>query len=160
MSLVSRLMQLAQAIGADMKTVLGWGNHASVGYLKSGDSGKTLATLTLRGISTATVVKFASEYNAGGSGSATTINFSNGQKQKLILTSNAKITLFFPGPGNYQLKLLQDSSGSRTVTWGGTPRYIGSASAPEINSAANGETIVSIYYDGTSYYLAASKVGA
>lgn len=129
-------------------------------YLQSGDAGKTLSGLTLTGTSTATVVKFASEYNAGNSGTATTISFSNGQKQKLTLTGNATITLSFPGPGNYQLKLVQDGIGNRTVAWNGTPKYLGSASAPAINATASGETIVSIYYDGTSYYLAASKVGA
>lgn len=160
MSLVSRISEAMAAIGADMAAIYSALVVLYTDMVKNGDAGRTLYGLTLTGTSTATVVKFASEYNAGGSGTSQSVNFGNGQKQRLTLTGNAKITLFFPGPGNYQLKLLQDSSGSRTVTWGGTPRYIGSASAPEINSAANGETIVSIYYDGTSYYLAASKVGA
>lgn len=122
-------------------------------------SNKTLAAPVING-QTADVVKFAGQVNAGNSGTAVTVDFVAGQKQALTLTGNATVTLAFPGVGNYQLLLAQDATGSRTVTWSGVSRYVGSATAPAINTAANSSTMVSLYYDGTSTWLAASKVNA
>lgn len=107
----------------------------------------------------AKVVNFT-EFDAGTSGTTKTIDFANGQKQKLSLTGNVTVTLSFPGAGNYQLILTQDGTGSRTVTWSGVSRYVGSATAPAINTAASTATVVSIYYDGTNAWLAAAKVNA
>lgn len=105
-------------------------------------------------------VIFPAEYNAGNSGTAVTLNFANGQKQKLTLTGNATVTLSFPGVGNFQLVLLQDATGNRTVTWSGVSKYVGSATAPAINTAASSETLFSFYYDGTQVRLAGAKVNA
>lgn len=111
-------------------------------------------------ITNKTIYAFGSQFGAGNSGTAKTVTFANGQKQKLTLTGNATITLTFPGVGNYQLILAQDATGSRTVTWSGVSRWVGSATQPAINTAANSETLVSIYYDGTNVYLGAAKVNA
>ena len=101
------------------------------------------------------------QVSAGNTGTALTVNFANGQKQTCTLTGNATITLSAPGAGHYQLILVQDATGNRTVTWaGGTIMYVGSATAPAINTAANTSTVVSIYFDGTNLWLAASKVNA
>lgn len=108
----------------------------------------------------ASAATFSSQFNAGNSGTAATVNFANGQKQLLTLTGNATVTLSFPGVGNYQLLLTQDATGSRTVTWSGVSRYVGSATAPAINTAASTSTVVSLYYDGTNVWLGASKVNA
>lgn len=108
-------------------------------------------------------ITFASQYSAGNSGTAVTVNFANGQKQSLVLTGNATITLQFPGVGNYQLILTQDGTGNRTVTWAGYAGiyYVGSATAPAINTPANTMTVVSFYFNGaTAVWLAASKVNA
>lgn len=118
-------------------------------------------TLTgAQSISGKTVYTFAGEFDAGNSGTTKTITFASGQKQRLRLTGNVTITLSFPGVGNYQLILLQDATGSRTVTWSGVSRWVGSAAQPAINTAASSETLVSIYYDGTNVYLGAAKVNA
>ena len=109
------------------------------------------------------VVTFASHYGNGNSGTAATINFSNGNKQGIVLTGNATLTLVFPGVGNYQLLLNQDATGSRTVTWAGytTISYVGSATAPAINTGANSQTMVNFYYNGaTAVWIAAAKVNA
>lgn len=108
-------------------------------------------------------VAFASHYGNGNSGTAATINFANGNKQGIVLTGNATLTLVFPGVGNYQLLLNQDATGGRSVTWAGyaTISYVGSATAPAINTGANSQTIVSFYHNGaTAVWLAASKVNA
>lgn len=89
-----------------------------------------------------------------------TIDFATGQKQSLTLGGNVTLTLSFPGVGNYQIILTQDGTGNRTVTWAGVTRYVGSASAPAINTAASSSTVISIYYDGTNVWLGASKVNA
>lgn len=91
------------------------------------------------------------EYNAGNSGSSTTINWSNGQNQRLTLTANCSLSFSNPVAGmTAKLKLIQDSTGSRTVTWptirwaGGTP--------PTLSTAANKVDIVTLYYDGSEYF--------
>lgn len=115
------------------------------------------------GINTFKVILTPQEYNAGNSGTAATVNFANGQKQKLSLTGNATVTIQCPGVSNYQLRLIQDATGNRTVTWAGyaTVKYVGSATAPAINLSANSETIVNIFHDGaTTIWVAASKVNA
>lgn len=106
------------------------------------------------------VVSFTGQFANGNSGTAKLIDWSNGQKQSLVLNNNCTITQTFPGPGNYQLILLQDTTGNRTVTWSGVSRWVGSATQPAINTAANSATVVSLYYDGANVYLAASKVNA
>ena len=109
-------------------------------------------------------VKFNGEYDNGNSGTSKTVTLANAQKQKLTLTGNVTLTVDFTGAAvtTYQLRLIQDGTGGRTVTWSGlsATRWLGSSSAPAINSAANGETIVNIFYDGTNAVQSAVKVGA
>jgi hypothetical protein len=111
-------------------------------------------------ITNKTVYAFGSQFDAGNSGTTKTINFASGQKQLMTLTGNCTVTFSFPGVGNYQLILKQDATGSRTVTWSGVSLFVGSASAPTINATANGYTIVSVYWDGTSAWLSAARVNA
>ena len=139
----------------------GWSAKAVPGGVVADlTSTQTLSSKTLTNPVISNYARFSSEFNAGNSGTAVTLNFANGQKQRLTLNGNATITLSFPGVGNYQVILVQDATGSRTVTWPGTAAYVGSASAPAINATASGETIVSIYWNGSKAYIAAAKVGA
>lgn len=154
--------QDALTSGGNIKTVngvslLGSGNVAVGDVTLGGAQTLTNKTLTAPVVN---VVTFPGQVNAGNSGTAATVNFANGQKQTLTLTGNATVTLQFPGVGNYQLLLTQDATGGRTVTWSGVSRYVGSATAPAINTSANGSTMVSLYYDGANVWLAASKVNA
>jgi hypothetical protein len=108
---------------------------------------------------------FGAEYNNGNSGAAITVTLANGQKQKLTLTANTTVTVAAGTGllvGNYQLRLIQDATGGRTLAWSGlsASRWLGSAAAPAINAAVNGETMVSIYYDGTNFTQSLAKVGA
>lgn len=105
-------------------------------------------------------ISLASEYVIGNITGATTINFTNGQKARATLTGNVTLTLSFPGIGHYQLILVQDATGNRTVSYAATPRFVGRATAPDINVTANSETILSLYWNGTNVYLTGSKVGA
>jgi hypothetical protein len=94
---------------------------------------------------------FREEYNNGSPGAGVTINWRNGQKQRVTLTAISVITYNPPpGPGNYMLKLIQGAGGGFTVTWpltvwwpGGTP--------PVLTAAAGARDIVAVYFDGTNY---------
>ena len=129
-------------------------------------SGATLQSPTLGNTSVSGVktIKFNGEYDNGNSGASKTVTLANGQKQKVTLNSNTTLTIDFAGAAvtTYQLRLIQDATGSRTVTWSGLSgsRWLGSAAAPAINSAANGETIVNIFYDGANAVQSLVKVGA
>jgi hypothetical protein len=107
------------------------------------------------------LVGYSAEYNNTNG----TVTLTNGNRQKITLTANTTIDVVITGApiGNYQLRIIQDGTGSRTVTWGANisaTRLLGTATAPTVNSAANGETIVSFYFDGTNLTQALSKVGA
>lgn len=110
-----------------------------------------------------TVASFASEFSNGNSGSSKTIDFAAGQKQKITLTANTTLTISAPpGVGDYKLRLIQDATGGRTVTFTGLSgsRWWGSATQPAFNTAANGETLIALYYDGTNFTQGAAKIGA
>lgn len=122
-----------------------------------------IGTLSNEAVSGVKSFTYYAEYDNGNSGVAKTIDLANGQKQKVTLSANTTLTISnAPGVGHYQLRLIQDATGSRTVTWSGlnASRWLGSASAPAINAAANGETIVNIFYDGANFTQSLAKVGA
>lgn len=156
---------------ANARTGLGLGTAATQNTGTSGANVPLLNAANTWGanqtFSTPTVAKVvhfgAGAYSIGNSGAAVTVNFVNGQKQVMALNSNCTITLTAPGVGNYLLYFYQDATGGRTVTWavsGGSVLYVGSATAPAINTAANGWTVVSIYWDGANAWIAAAKVNA
>lgn len=99
---------------------------------------------------------FDDEYDNGNSGTTKTINWNNGNKQKVTLAPAAgnEVTLAFtapPGTGNVTLKLVQDASGSRTVTWPATVKWP-AGTAPTLTAAAGSIDIITLYYDETSYH--------
>lgn len=100
------------------------------------------------------------EYQIGNITGATTIYFSNGQKARVILTGNVTLSFVFPGVGHYTLVLVQDGTGNRTVSYAVAPRFVGRATAPDINVTANTETILTVYWNGSVSYITGSKVGA
>lgn len=97
-------------------------------------------------------IVFTSEFDNGNSGTADTIDWGAGNKQKSTLTGNVTYTFTAPGGvGNFLLKIVQDATGSRTVTWPASVKWPG-GTAPTLSTAANAIDIVTFYYDGTSYY--------
>ena len=58
-------------------------------------------------------------------------------------------------PGTYMLKIEQDATGGRTLTLGASCRKVG-GNAITLTSAASACDILSIFYDGAYYYVAAS----
>jgi hypothetical protein len=92
------------------------------------------------------------EYNAGNSSTALTLNLRNGNAQKIVLTGNCTFTFSNPSVGYpYVLRLVQDGTGSRTVTWPANVKWPG-GTAPTLTTTASATDLVNIYYDGTNYY--------
>lgn len=97
------------------------------------------------------LAEFQDEHDNGNSGTSDTINWGNGNNQKSTLTGNCTFTFTAPsGPARLQLRLIQDGTGSRTVTWP-TIQWAG-GSAPTLSTAASAVDIVTLWYDGTNYY--------
>ena len=102
---------------------------------------------------------------------STAVSFINGQKQTINFNTGSTtttITLNMAGVnttvGSYQL-LLNNNIAMSTITWAaGTNvtaiRWVQGTASPTLNMAINTQNIVSLYYDGTYIYLAASKIGA
>ena len=94
-------------------------------------------------------------YNSG----TTTINWNLGNKASLTFGAGNITTLAFTNPpraSNLVLKIIQDSVGSRTITsWGSDIKWI-SGSVPTLSTGVNAEDVLCFYFDGTSYYGAAS----
>jgi hypothetical protein len=89
---------------------------------------------------------FNTEYDNGNSGTADTIDWRVANKQKSTLTGNVRFTFIAPyGPCNLVLKLVQDGTGSRSVTWPATVKWaIGTK--PTLTTTSDAIDIVSFYY--------------
>ena len=115
------------------------------------------------GLKTAT---FNGEYANGNSGASITIDFNNGQNQSVVLnTATPALTISAPpAVGHYQLRVVQDGTGSRNPSWSGvaysSTRWISNTGAPAMNTAPNASSMVNFFYDGTSLYQSFGKVGA
>ncbi|PKM98937.1 MAG: hypothetical protein CVU79_01200 [Elusimicrobia bacterium HGW-Elusimicrobia-3] len=81
------------------------------------------------------------------------MTWTNGNKQKVTLTGNVAFTFSAPAgkAASFLLRLVQDATGSRTVTWPAAVKWRGGV-APRQSTAANAIDIVSFYYNGTDYY--------
>lgn len=130
---------------------------------KAGDTFTGSIAMNNNQISGIKVAGFTGEYNVGNVATTATVNFSNGQKQKVMLTGNATLTISAaPLVGHYQLRIIQDTTGSRTLSYSGISgsRWVGSATAPSINALANGESILNLFWDGVNYTQSLAKIGA
>lgn len=104
------------------------------------------------GISGILTAGFAAEGDAGNSEAAITLNFTTlGQKLKVTLTANTTFTFTFPGVGNYLLKVIQDATGSRTITLPGTSQA--TSGVLNVSGGADSVSILAIYWDGTNSYI-------
>lgn len=131
-------------------------------YAKTGGELEGNMTLSNRDIATFKNLFAFAEYDNGNSGASKTITWSNGQNQKITVNSNTTLTIgSAPGVGHYQLRLVMDGTGARTVTFVGisSSRWLNSAAQPAFNTAASGETILTFYWDGTNWTIGAQKVG-
>ncbi len=83
----------------------------------------------------------------------TTIDWKLGNKFKFTFGAQNE-TFTFTAPSNVcslQLILIQDGTGSRTVTWPATIKWP-AGTAPTLTTTANAVDIISFFFDGTNYY--------
>lgn len=96
------------------------------------------------------------EADEGNSATDANINWADGPKRRITLNNSPTLTFTAPnGVGNLILKLIQDTTGSRTVTWPATVDWPG-GTAPTLSTAANAVDIVAFYWDGSTYFGVAS----
>jgi hypothetical protein len=68
------------------------------------------------------------------------------------MTGNCTFTFTAPsGPTNILLRIIQDATGGRTITWPASVKWP-SAVVPTLSTTASAEDIVTCYYNGTNYY--------
>jgi len=101
---------------------------------------------------------FPPEINNGNSGTAKTIDWKIGNKQKITFTGNATLTFLPPmGVTNLILRCIGDGTG-RTITWDSAVKWSGSA--PTFTGTSAKWYIISFYFDGTNYSaMASAEIG-
>lgn len=88
----------------------------------------------------------------GNSSTADTIDFSAGNVHKSTLTDNCTYTFTAPPTGSVVvLKVVQDGTGSRLVTWPATVHWSG-GTAPTLTTTANKVDVFTFLWDGTTYF--------
>ena len=95
-------------------------------------------------------IKTKAQYNVGNSGSASTINWTNGPAQLITLTGNVTLTFSNPESGAAYVIKIATGSGSYTVTWPNAVKWPG-GTAPTITISASATDLINLYYDGTNY---------
>lgn len=94
------------------------------------------------------------EHDNGNSGTSKTIDFNNGQFQKVTLTGNVTYTFTAPlGPGTFILKV-DHGGGGFTQTFPATVKWE-AGTVPTWSAGAGAIDLIAVYYDGTNYYCGA-----
>lgn len=154
---------LGLAIGTDVQaysaTLTSWAAKTVPSGTVVGTS--DTQTLTNKALTNPTITEYTETgYGLDGSVNASTystINLANGTVQKIVL-NQATTSFTFPTPTagkSFILMLLQDATGSRTVSsWGATVKWP-SGAAPTLTTTANKLDIFTFVADGTYWYGAA-----
>jgi hypothetical protein len=109
---------------------------------------------TLSGSKFSGPTSYSSEINLGNASGSITANFSGSQALKTTFTSATPVvTLAFPGVGWYQLKAIQDGSGSRIPTYAVSGGTVYKASGFVLSTTASAVDFITAYYDGTDVWL-------
>ena len=92
------------------------------------------------------------EIDDGYGGTADTIDWDSGQKHSSILNDNVTFTFNPPaGACNLLLKIQQDDTGNRTVTWPASVLWP-DGTEPTLSTSGGAIDIITFYYDETNYY--------
>jgi len=104
----------------------------------------------------ANTFSFQSEYNNGSQGGAFTINWNNGNKQKVTLTGSTSHTATFTAPTSGVTNLLLEvaqGSGTDTVSWTGSSNIKWpSNTAPTLTTTSGQVDVITCYYNSTDYF--------
>lgn len=97
-------------------------------------------------------IRFIKEINNGNSGATFTIDWTAGNKQKLVLTDDCVLSFGHPfGICTVTLRLQQDPTGSRLATWPPSVLWP-SGTAPTLTTDANAIDLICFYFDGLNWY--------
>lgn len=80
----------------------------------------------------------------------TTINLATGNVLEVLLTANTTLSFTNPRIGTYIIKIKQDGTGGRVVTFPSI-KWADDA-VPTITATANRTDLITLIYDGTNYY--------
>lgn len=96
---------------------------------------------------------FEVEYDNGNSGAAATIDWKNGNRQKITLTDDCTLTFIAPygAAGGLFLRVIQDGTGGRVIIWPGTVKWP-SGSSVTLSVGAGDIDIVALALAETNYY--------
>jgi len=126
-------------VGLDFK-VKGTGKHSFTGDADFNDK-----------VSLKDKVQAYGTYDNSNSGTTKTIDWSNGDRQKVSLTGNVTFTFSNAQEGQIiTLVMTQDATGGRTVTWPAAVKWPG-GSEPSWGTGASDINTATFYYDGTNY---------
>jgi hypothetical protein len=137
-------------------------SHTHSTYLlKAGDTMSGTLNMGNNQISGAKTVTFNGEYNAGTYTGSQSILLTNGQKQTMILAASGSLLINTTGAacGHYQIRFQQNSSGGFTPDMSAVisdGEWIGTAGQPEFNTDPLGQTIVTIFHNGSSIMCASA----
>lgn len=85
------------------------------------------------------------------SGASQTIDWSTNAAHKVTLTANCTLTLSNPVAGmTYILQLVQDGTGSRSITLPATVKHQG-GTAPTLTTDAGAVDVLTLFWDGSQY---------
>jgi hypothetical protein len=99
---------------------------------------------------------FEAEHDNGNSGAAATIDWNNGQQQKITLTANCTFTLTAPTVGStgvFRLFVTDNGSGPYTITWPAGVTAFGDA---ELNPTNGQTTLFVLCWRGSTTYALTS----
>lgn len=111
-----------------------------------------LSTITSNGKFAFQKTAYFDEVRSQNSTAATTVNWTVGNKQKIVLRNSPTIKFTDPtGPMNGIIEIVQDNGGSHTITWNADILFP-SASGDFAPNTTNGSiNAVSCFYDGVRY---------
>ena len=84
-------------------------------------------------------------------GATVAVDWNLSQNQKVTVAGNRTLTFSNPVAGEvYSIKIKQDATGSRTITWPPAVKWAG-GSAPTLTTTAGRTDLIVFLYDGTNY---------
>jgi hypothetical protein len=107
-------------------------------------------TLTNKTLTNPTVTNYTETQNTANTGSAITLNLTDGTVENLTLTAGTTITMPAAAAGKSFIVYLKTGTGGFSVTWS-TVKWPG-GTAPTVTTTASRMDIYSFFSDGTSWY--------
>lgn len=171
-SILNDFLQVSMTSDGRIKLTTWADSSARPGVPETGQAGINLSTgllevyngsswvaISNKVLTSLTQINFSSEFDNSNSGTAKTIDWTAGNRQKIVMNNACTLSFINPsGPCNLSLRLVQDASGNRIVTWP-TIKWP-NGSAPLLSSGVNAIDILNLYFDGTNYYGQLAKAFA